>query len=98
MQSDAFPTPPVYGYLFQPSLLQPFSGFEHDPEVAIEINSGNHASDRHLKKLLSHDHSHGLNALLTDIEALIINCSNEEAQLFWSAADHLKSKYQQCSA
>ena len=96
MQSDAFPTPPIYGYLFQPRLLQPFSGFDHEPEIAIEVTISNHVSDRHLEKLRSHTHANGLNALLNDIETLIVNCSHEEAQLFWSAADHLKFKHRHC--
>lgn len=93
MQSDAFPTPPIYSYLLQPSLIQPFSAFESDAEIAIKISSDFHIGDRHFQKLRSHRYSDALNLLLNDIETLIVNCSIEEAQLFWSATDYLKSQH-----
>jgi hypothetical protein len=93
MQSDAFPTPPIYSYLFQPSLIQPFSTFENDSEIAIKMSSDFPIGDRHFQKLRSHHHSDALSLLLNEIETLIDNCSIEEAQLFWSATDCLKLKH-----
>ncbi len=113
MQSDAFPTPPVYGYLFQPRLLQPFTGFDGEPAPISKFASNfasnfgeSNESDRHLEKLHSHlgihpdratavhTNSQALNGLLSDIETLIVDCSSDESQLFWSATDCVKLKHQ----
>ena len=100
MQSDAFPTPPVYGYLFQPRLIQPFTSFDSALEFAPESANDNHDSDRYIAKLQSCEPTApdaddwALNDLLGDIETLIADCSSEESQLFWSATECLKLKHQ----
>ncbi|MFM7600605.1 MAG: hypothetical protein ACKO7R_05310 [Pseudanabaena sp.] len=69
MQSDAFPTPPIYTHHFQPRLVHPH---EADPQQ---------------------DGDRPLNHLLDEIELLMTDCSVEESQSFWSAADRIKIKH-----
>jgi hypothetical protein len=75
MQSDAFPTPPIYSHNFQPRL-------------AIAD------SDSLLIPMDAPDSQHDQNYLLSEIELLIADCSQEESKSFWLAADRIKIKHQ----
>ncbi len=72
MQSDAFPTPPIYSLSFQPRLVQ----------QNIDLDKNEQEEDSNL------------NYLLNEIELLITDCSSEESEAFWSAANRIKIKYQ----
>ena len=76
MQSDAFPTPPIYAHNFQPRLAIA------DPESWLAPMDAPENSEINQ------------NYLLNEIELLIADCSQEESQSFWLAADRIKIKHQ----
>lgn len=76
MQSDAFPTPPIYSHNFQPRLTIA------DPESLLIPMDAPDSSQL------------DQNYLLSEIELLIADCSQEESQSFWIAADRIKIKHQ----
>lgn len=79
MQSDAFPTPPIYSHYFQPRLLF------HDAELQPQDSQPQDSQPQNLQN--------DVDCLLDEIEILIADCSIEESQSFWLATDCIKIKH-----
>lgn len=87
MQSDAFPTPPIYCHYFEPLLS--ISHSEQDlPSQAQYVQDLPTRNERKSDKELR------CNQLLNEIELLITDSAEEQSQSFWIAANRLKLKHQ----